>query len=154
MDKHYANKLLDVYSRAGSQPTVETPQDDPNNTKQVNAYTSVIIGWILRGGVILSATIIMVGLLLLVLHPGWISGAGVSFGSFPRTLGQVLSGLLMLQPQAIIALGLLLLIAIPVITVITSIVAFTIERDRRFMVIAGIVLVILLTSLLIGRGGG
>jgi uncharacterized membrane protein len=33
-------------------------------------------------------------------------------------------------------------------------VAFTIERDRRFVVIAGIVLVILITSLLIGRGGG
>jgi uncharacterized membrane protein len=60
----------------------------------------------------------------------------------------------MLQPQAIIALGLLLLIAIPIVTVITSMVAFTIERDRRFVVIAGFVLVILITSLLIGRGGG
>jgi uncharacterized membrane protein len=60
----------------------------------------------------------------------------------------------MLQPQAIIALGLILLIAIPIVTVITPMVAFTIERDRRFVVIAGIVLVILITSLLIGRGGG
>ncbi len=78
----------------------------------------------------------------------------MSLGSFPHTLGQVWSGLLMLRPQAIIALGLVFLIAIPVITVLTSMVAFTIERDRRFVVIAGIVLVILITSLLIGRGGG
>ncbi len=154
MGKQYTTKLLDVSSRTGSQSTVETPQDDPNPPKQVKEYTSIIIGWILRGGVILSATIILIGFLLLLLLPGGISAPGVSLGSFPHTLGQVWSGLLMLQPQAIIALGLLFLIAVPVITVIMSIVAFAIERDRRFVVIAGIVLVILITSLLIGRGGG
>jgi uncharacterized membrane protein len=154
LGKQYSNKLLDVSSRAGFQPTVETPQDNPQNARQVKAYTSAIIGWILRGGVILSATIILIGLLLLLLHPGGISGVDVSLGSFPHTLSQVWSGSLMLRPQAIIALGLVFLIAVPVITVITSMVAFTIERDRRFVVIAGIVLVILITSLLIGRGGG
>ncbi len=154
LGKQYFNEALDVSSRKGSQPTVETPRDNPNNARQGKIYTSVIIGWILRSGVILSATIISIGLLLLLLHQGGIAGVGVSSGSFPHTLSQVWSGLLMLQPQAIIALGLLLLIAIPIVTVITSMVAFTIERDRRFVVIAGIVLVILITSLLIGRGGG
>jgi uncharacterized membrane protein len=154
MSKQYFNELSGVSSSAGSQPTVETPRDNPNNARQGKKYSSVIIGWILRSGVILSATIISIGLLLLLLHQGGIAGVGVSSGSFPHTLTQVWSGLLMLQPQAIIALGLLLLIAIPVVTVITSMVAFTIERDRRFVVIAGIVLVILITSLLVGRGGG
>lgn len=133
---------------------METHQDTSNPPRQVKEYTSIIIGWILRGGVILSATIILIGFLLLLLLPGGISVPAVSLGSFPHTLGQVWSGLLLLQPQAIIALGLLFLIAVPVITVIMSIVAFAIERDRRFVVIAGIVLVILITSLLIGRGGG
>ena|SRR2546425_419236 len=154
LGKQYFNELLDVSSRAESQPTVETPQDNTNNARQGKSYTSVIIGWILRSGVILTATIISIGLLLLLLHQGGIAGTGVSLGSFPHTLSQVWSGLLMLRPQAIIALGLLLLIAMPIVTVITSMVAFTIERDRRFVVIAGIVLVILITSLLIGRGGG
>jgi len=154
MSKQYFNELSGVFSSAGSQPTVETPRDNPNNARQGKKYTSVIIGWILRSGVILSATIISIGLLLLLLHQGGIAGVGVSSGSFPHTLSQVWSGLLMLQPQAIIALGLLLLIAISIVTVITSMVAFTIERDRRFVVIAGIVLVILITSLLVGRGGG
>lgn len=154
LGKQYSNKLLDVSSRAGFQSTVEIPHDNPKTPRQVKDYTSIIIGWILRGGVILSASIILIGFLLLLLQPGGISGVGVSLGSFPHTLGQVWSGLLMLRPQAIIALGLLFLIAIPVITVLTSMVAFTIERDRRFVVIAGIVLVILITSLLIGRGGG
>lgn len=154
LSKKYATKLLNVSSKAGSPSTVETPQDNLETPRQVKEYTSSIIGWILRGGVILSATIILIGFLLLLLLPGGISGPGVSLGSFPHTLGQVWSGLLTLQAQAIIALGLLFLIAVPVITVIMSIVAFAIERDRRFVVIAGIVLVILITSLLIGRGGG
>jgi uncharacterized membrane protein len=154
LGKQYSNKLPDVSSRAASQPTVEIPRDNPKAPGQVKEYTSIIIGWILRGGVILSATIILIGFLLLLLQPGGIAGVSTSLGSFPHTLGQVWLGLLMLRPQAIIALGLVLLIAIPVITVITSIVAFAIERDRRFVAIAGIVLVILITSLLIGRGGG
>lgn len=154
LGKKYSTKLLDVSSGAESPPTVETPQDKPKTPRQSKEYTSIIIGWILRGGVILSATIILIGFLLLLLLPGGILAPGISLGSFPHTLGQVWSGLLLLQPQAIIVLGLLFLIAVPVITVIMSIVAFAIERDRRFVVIAGIVLVILVTSLLIGRGGG
>jgi uncharacterized membrane protein len=50
-------------------------------------------------------------------------------------------------------LGLLLLIAIPVITVTTAAIAFTLERDRRFTVIALTVLAILITSFLLGKGG-
>jgi uncharacterized protein len=154
MGEHTTNHLLNALTRAEPQPAVEISQGDPKKPIQVKEYTSRIIGWILRGGVILSATIILIGLLLLLLHPGGILGPGVSLGVFPHTLGQVWSGLLLLQPQAIIVLGLLFLIATPVITVTTSIVAFAVERDRRFVVIAMIVLVILITSLLIGRGGG
>lgn len=100
----------------------------------------------------LSAAIILTGLLLLLVHPGGLSGHVP--GSFPSTLDQVWSGILNLQPQGVIALGLLLLIATPVITVTASAVAFAVERDRRYVIISLIVLAILLTSLLIGKGGG
>jgi uncharacterized membrane protein len=153
MGKQYSNQLLSASTRAESQPT-EISQDTTKKATRAKEITSSIIGWVLRGGVILSATIILIGFLLLLAHAVGTSGLNVSIGSFPHTLGQVWSGLLMLQPQAIIVLGLLFLIAVPVATVIMSIVAFAIERDRRFVVIAGIVLVILITSLLIGRGGG
>lgn len=154
MDKHYSDKLLSVSTRAESQPVVEISEDKPKKPVQTKEYTSSIIGWVLRGGVILSATIILIGFLLLILHAGGKSGFEVSIGAFPHTLGQVWSGLLVLQPQAIIASGLLLLIAIPIITVATSAVAFAVERDRRFVVIALVVLAILITSMLIGKGGG
>ena len=140
--------------REEPQPAVDVSQDKPKKPIQTREYTSSIIGWILRCGVILSATIILIGFLLLLVHSGGRSGPGLSIGIFPHTLGQVWSGLLVLQPQAIIASGLLLLIVTPVVSVITSVVAFAIERDRRFVVIALVVLAILITSMLIGKGGG
>ncbi len=153
MGKQNANQLQTTSTRAESQP-VEISQDITKKAMRAKEYTSSIIGWILRGGVILSATVILIGFLLLLAHAGGKSGLVVSIGTFPHTLDQVWSGLLVLRPQAIIASGLLLLIVTPVITVTTSVVAFAVERDHRFVVIAGIVLVILITSLLIGRGGG
>src|SRR5215831_18595469 len=76
---------------------------------------SAVIGWILRGGAILSAVIVMIGMLLLPLHPGDLSERSLQV--FPHTLDQVWTGLLALQPQAVIAAGLLLLLATPVMTV-------------------------------------
>jgi uncharacterized membrane protein len=103
--------------------------------------------------VILSATIILIGFLLLLIHIGEQPGFAMSIGAFPHSLSQVWSGLLVLQSQAILAAGLLLLIVTPVITVITALVAFAIKRDLRFVVITCVVLAILLTSMLIGKGG-
>jgi uncharacterized membrane protein len=154
MQEQYSNQLPDISSEMQVNSIVETSQIDPKKNARAKENTSIIIGWILRGGVVLSATVILTGMLLLLLHPAGISGSGMSLGTFPHTLGQVWSGLLALRPQAVIALGLLLLIATPVITVTTSAVAFAVERDRRFMIIALIVLAILIASLLIGKGGG
>jgi uncharacterized membrane protein YfcA/uncharacterized membrane protein len=103
-----------------------------------------IISRVLQGGVILSASIILIGFLMLPLRPGGFSVQ--RFLSFPQTLSQVWAGLLVLHPQAIITLGLLLLIATPIIRVAVSIVVFALERDRRFVVITVLVLAILLLS--------
>ncbi len=152
MTEQASNQLLERSSEHKIHPAGETSPVDPKKTSKAKASTTIVIGWILRGGVTLSAAIILTGLLLLLFHPGGLSGHVP--GIFPSTLDQVWSGILNLQPQAVIALGLLLLIATPVITVTTSAVAFAVERDRRYVVISLIVLAILLTSLLIGKGGG
>ncbi|HEY6286647.1 MAG TPA: DUF1634 domain-containing protein [Ktedonobacteraceae bacterium] len=154
MDKYSSSQLLTVTARAESQPVVEISQDDQKKTIHTKEYTSSIIGWVLRGGVILSATIILIGFILLLVHLGEKPGFAMSIGAFPHTLGQVWSGLLVLYPQAIIATGLLFLIVTPVITVTTSLVAFAVERDRRFVFIACVVLAILISSMLIGKSGG
>lgn len=73
---------------------------------------------------------------------------------FPNSLGGVLSGLIALKPYAIIALGLLVLIAIPVARVAVSVVAFALERDWLYVVITAFVLAMLLLSFAIGEAGG
>lgn len=134
---------------------VTTPQQDGHSLESAperrqtpfsdtKELTAQLIGWILQGGVILSASVILIGFLLLPLRPGGLSVSRLL--SFPQTLSQVWAGILVLHPQAIIALGLLLLIATPILRVAVSIVAFALERDLRFVVITALVLAILLLS--------
>ncbi|HXX79829.1 MAG TPA: DUF1634 domain-containing protein, partial [Ktedonobacteraceae bacterium] len=120
------------------------------DTIQSKDYTSSIIGWILQGGVMLSAGIILVGLVMLPFYSKGFSIDGLF--SFQHTFSQIWAGLLALQPQSIIASGLLLLIATPIMRVAVSIIAFLLERDFRFVVITTLVLVILfLSNFLLGN---
>lgn len=109
---------------------------------------NTIIGWILQCGVILSAAFIILGVALLPTKAGGLSSARLL--EFPQTFGQIGAGLLAWRPQAFIALGLVLLIATPVVRVAISIIAFAKERDRKYVIITGLVLVILLLSIIIG----
>src|SRR5690242_8822115 len=63
------------------------------------------ISRILQIGVLCSAMMIIAGLLILLLQIG--AAVPLHLQTFPHTPGQVWSGLLLLQPQAIIATGLL-----------------------------------------------
>jgi uncharacterized membrane protein len=113
---------------------------------------NAVIGWILQGGVLISAGVICTGLALWFVHPEPLSNQQIL--TFPHTLSEVKDGLLTLHPQAFITLGLLLLIATPVIRVTASIFAFAKEDDRRYVVITTVVLAILLISFLLGKGAG
>jgi len=115
---------------------------------QVVAITYTIIGWVLQAGVILSAAVIAIGLLLMALQPDTFAPAQLQ--QFPHTFAQVATGVPALRPQAVIALGLLLLIATPVLRVAVSLVTFAVERDWRFVVITLLVLLILLFSIFFG----
>jgi uncharacterized membrane protein YfcA/uncharacterized membrane protein len=108
---------------------------------------NIVIGWILLGGVLLSAAVIVTGVILLFVRHVALNLRALQ--SFPYTFGQVWAGVMALQPQAFIALGLLLLIATPVMRVAVSIVAFAFERDRRYVAITTLVLVILLVSIFV-----
>ena len=126
------------------EPPSSEPADRSQPSKAVDTTYS-IIGWVLQGGVILSAIVIVIGLIMLSLQPDKFSPQKLQV--FPQTFSQVGTELLALHPQAIIALGLLLLIATPVVRVAVSIIAFAAEHDRRFVVITAIVLLILLFSI-------
>jgi uncharacterized membrane protein YfcA/uncharacterized membrane protein len=118
-------------------------------SKHESPTVTDFIGWILQGGVLLSTAAIVLGLSLLLLHPGGFSPQRAF--AFPQTLGQVIAGLRLWQPQAVITLGLLLLISTPVIRVAVSIAVFIFEHDRKYVAITFIVFAILLFSLFLGQ---
>jgi uncharacterized membrane protein len=67
-------------------------------------------------------------------------------------IGEVISRVLVLRPSGFLALGLLVLIATPILRVIGSLGAFLYARDWRFAGATTLVLAVLIVSLLLGRG--
>jgi uncharacterized membrane protein len=67
-------------------------------------------------------------------------------------IGDVIKRVRALRPSGFLALGLLVLIATPILRVIGSICAFVYERDWRFAGITTLVLSVLIVSLVLGRG--
>jgi uncharacterized membrane protein len=112
----------------------------------------ILVSWVLLGGVSLAAALIATGLVgsLLVGWRGSLLGqphVDIPIDSF-ADLG---AGLRALRPLAISQLGLVVLIATPIVRVVTSLVAFALERDRLYVALTGIVLAILLASALFIR---
>ncbi|HUX41411.1 MAG TPA: DUF1634 domain-containing protein [Rectinemataceae bacterium] len=122
--------------------------DDPART------TELMVSFVLRSGVIISAAVIVIGLMLLVYHgmAGLTSGIATAF-EFPHTFGAVFAGVAKLDPVSVISLGLLLMIITPVTRVAVSIVAFAMERDWRYVGITTLVLLVLLVSFALGKAG-
>lgn len=118
---------------------------------QKHTDISKIVAWVLQGGIVISSAIILLGMALLILSPGGV--ATIQLQSFPATPGQIWAGLLTFQPLAIIVLGLLILMATPVIRVAISAVAFGLEHDLVYVGITLLVLVILCIGFLLGKGG-
>ena len=100
------------------------------------------IGYILRIGVIVSAVIILIGMFLLFFSPG----SPQELNSLPL----IFEGVLQLNGEAFIMLGLFCLILTPVLRVVVSIFAFAKEKDYLYVVITLIVLVILVIGMSFG----
>jgi uncharacterized membrane protein len=110
-----------------------------------------IIGNVLRYGVMLSAAIIVVGVVLLLAASGSADATPLlSYGSKQApSLGGFLSGLASYQPYAVIELGALVLLATPVARVLISVFLFAAQKDRLYVLITAVVLALLLFSMLV-----
>jgi len=121
----------------------------------------LLISSLLRIGVVTSLSIVIIGTVISFWrHPDYTSVPAelrrlTSPGAaFPYSLRDVWHGVVRLRGQAIVVLGLLMLISTPVIRVAVSIFAFLYQRDWRFVLITATVLVLLLLSFGIGKVGG
>ena len=108
------------------------------------------IAIMLRTGVLSAASVVaLAGAWYLArfgaMHPNY-----RSFHGEPRDLrsvGGICKGVLSHDPRSVIQFGLLLLIATPIARVAFSVVAFAVERDRLYLALTAVVLLVLLWSL-------
>jgi uncharacterized membrane protein len=109
-----------------------------------------VIGNLLRYGVLTAALVTLAGaVLFLVRHGGEPADYRVFHGEPAdlRTVSGVVADALAGRSRGVIQLGLLLLIATPVVRVVFSVFAFGRQRDYLYVVVTLIVLAVLMYSL-------
>ncbi len=115
-----------------------------------DARMEIIVGQLLRAGVMLSASVVFAGGVLFLIRHGSEPPQYHAFHGEPvefRKVSGIIAGIRSLRGRAIIQLGLLLLIATPVARVAFSIFGFARERDWLYVGVTCIVLGLLLFSL-------
>lgn len=114
------------------------------------------VGNLLRWGVLTAAAITALGGVLLLLHHGSEPTPLATFHGEPAglaTLRGIVNGALGGDGGAIVQLGVVVLIATPVLRVAFTLLAFLHQRDRLYTAITALVLGILLFSFLFGGAG-
>lgn len=103
-----------------------------------------MVSRVLGAGIAVAVAFMLAGLVL---------GAAQGDGIPQRVvgLGRLLPGLVAFDPAACLSVGLLVLIATPFVRVIGSIVAFALQRDRRYVLVTTAVLVVMCVGVLLGR---
>jgi uncharacterized membrane protein len=107
----------------------------------------IIVSNFLRIGVLLSAVIVAIGLIVFLVS----GNSGYTGSYFPTTPSEVFKGILLFKPYAIILLGLMILILTPVFRVGVSILVFIKEKDSLYVKITSVVFIILLISFVLGK---
>ena len=141
------------------QPPAAPPAEETQDAKVIRV--EIAISTLLRIGVVASLILVFIGMFLMFQHhrdylsdPPALEKLTEPGAAFPHSLKDVANGLRDWRGQSIVALGLLLLIATPVMRVAVSILAFAYQRDRIFVVLTSLVLSLLIFSFLMGRAGG
>ena len=116
----------------------------------------LLLGQVLRAGTVVSVSVVFVGgVLFLERHGHTIADYRRFKGSpdFVRNPSGILYGILAFKGQAIIQLGIALLIATPILRVIFSAIGFVLEKDYLYLGISLVVLSIIFFSALSGHAG-
>ena len=109
-----------------------------------------VMGNLLRAGVILAASVVLVGGIFYLIRYGAISPDYRVFRGEPanlRSVSGILADAIELHSRGLIQLGLLMLVATPVARVMFSVFAFMRQHDRTYVVLTLIVFALLIYSL-------
>ncbi|WP_446898650.1 DUF1634 domain-containing protein [Clostridium sp. LBM24168] len=120
--------------------------DNSRLKKNIREIENVISKFLLIG-VLTSSTVIIIGLAMFLIS----GSSGYVKNFYPTHPLEIFMGCMALKPYSIIMLGLMLLIAIPILRVAVSILVFLKERDFLYVKITTVVLIILIISLFMGK---
>jgi len=121
---------------------------------EMDQKLEILIGYTLRIGVLTAAVIVLIGGVSFLIEHGRAAPHYHTFRAATTradNLSGVVRNIRALNSSGIIQLGLLVLIATPILRVIFSVIAFALERDALYVVATLIVLAVLLYSLF-GKG--
>jgi len=122
---------------------LETPEEARAVERQHELNT--VVHRVLIVGLAISTVLILIGLGLDLVRHRQVPTAAPTFREVFRRTAE-------LRPSGFLTLGLLVLVATPILRVIGSTIAFLYERDWRYALITFVVLVVVTLSLLLGRG--
>jgi len=110
-----------------------------------------MVGNLLRWGVITAILIVGAGLFLYLFQEG---KGTVNYAEFNplrfQGFAALCKGLLNADYHAVIQLGVMLLIATPIVRVLIALIGFALEKDRLYVVISLIILAVILFSIIYG----
>ena len=125
---------------------MDTAKKENLNDKDIQ----VILGTLLRAGVIISMSIVLIGGAIFLVHN---KGAVTNYKVFKPELNNfssiaaIFKGVLTFQGDAIVQFGILMLIFTPIARIVFAIFSFLIERDYLYVLIGVIILTIITISL-------
>jgi uncharacterized membrane protein len=118
-------------------------------TKETDLRMEIAIGHMLRVGVTTAAIIVLAGAILYLAHA---AGPAPNYRVFhgevssPLNLAPVFDGIRNWKSDSIIQLGILVLIATPIVRVLFCVVGFAAQKDSLYVAVSGTVLAVLLYS--------
>lgn len=112
-----------------------------------------MVSILLRTGVTIAGIVVFGGGVFYLLRHGSAPADHHTFHGQPeidRVISEIFAGAVSLRARSIIQLGVIALIATPILRVALALVGFALERDRTYTLITAIVLCVLLGSLVTG----
>ena len=122
-------------------------------TRFKDADMQAVIGWVLRIGVIVSVSIVIFGGIIYLYRHGSEAPNHKNFITQPSfvQLNGILQGIIDFHGRSIIQAGIILLIATPILRIIFSTISFALEKDRLYVMISLLVLLIIVLSSISGH---
>ena len=116
----------------------------------------LLLSHVLRAGTVVSITIVFIGGIFFIYRHGQSISDYRAFKGIPsfiQTASGIFHGIWALRGQAMIQLGIVLLIATPILRVVFSAIGFALEKDYMYIGISLLVLGIIFFSMMSGHAG-